>query len=199
VWSTRAYDACVGRGVSEERIKSMADVAQPQPMLSGVAGRVWWTLVLRGVVAVLFVLILFFGAYTLVDGIFAIVGGIMDSSRRWLLLIEGVLGVVAGLILLARPGLGALVLLYVIAIWAIVTGVMEILAAISLRREIDNEWLMILGGALSVLFGVILAILPGAGLLSLTWLIGVYALVFGVAFIFLGFRVRGLGASSTVR
>ena len=98
----------------------MADVAQPQSMLSAVAGRVWWTLVLRGVVAVLFglaalfwpgktlfVLILFFGAYTLVDGVFVIVGGIMDSSRRWLLLIEGVLGVVAGLILLARPDLGA--------------------------------------------------------------------------------------------
>jgi uncharacterized membrane protein HdeD (DUF308 family) len=189
----------------------MADVAQPQPMLSAVAGRVWWTLVLRGVVAVLFglaalfwpgktlfVLILFFGAYTLVDGVFAIVGGIMDSSRRWLLLIEGVLGVVAGLILLARPGLGALVLLYVIAFWAIVTGVMEILAAISLRREIDNEWLMILGGGISVLFGVILAVLPGAGLLSLTWLIGAFALIFGVAFIVLGFRVWTLGAGSRV-
>jgi uncharacterized membrane protein HdeD (DUF308 family) len=201
----------LAQDVSGERKKLMADVAQPQPMLSGVAGRVWWTLVLRGVVAVLFglaalfwpgktlfVLILFFGAYTLVDGIFAIVGGIMDSSRRWLLLIEGVLGVVAGLILLARPGLGALVLLYVIAFWAIVTGVMEILAAISLRREIDNEWLMILGGGISVLFGVILAVLPGAGLLSLTWLIGAYALVFGVAFIFLGFRVKGLSAGSRV-
>ena len=197
--------------VSEERNKIMADVAQPQPMMSSVAGRAWWTLVLRGVVAVLFglaalfwpgktlfVLILFFGAYTLVDGIFAIVGGIMDSSRRWLLLIEGVLGVVAGLILLARPDLGALVLLYVIAIWAIVTGVMEVLAAISLRREIDNEWLLILGGALSVIFGVILAVLPGAGLLSLTWLIGAYALVFGVAFIVLGFRVRGYSGSSRV-
>jgi uncharacterized membrane protein HdeD (DUF308 family) len=189
----------------------MADVAQPQSMLSAVAGRAWWTLLLRGVVAVLFglaalfwpgktlfVLILFFGAYILVDGVFAIVGGIMDSSRRWLLLIEGVLGVVAGLILLARPGLGALVLLYVIAFWAIVTGVMEILAAISLRREIDNEWLMILGGALSVIFGVILAVLPGAGLLSLTWLIGAYAIVFGVAFIILGFRVRGHSGSSRV-
>jgi uncharacterized membrane protein HdeD (DUF308 family) len=197
--------------VSEERNEIMADVAQPQPMLSSVAGRAWWTLVLRGVVAVLFglaalfwpgktlfVLILFFGAYTLVDGIFAIVGGIMDSSRRWLLLIEGVLGVVAGLILLARPDLGALVLLYVIAIWAIVTGVMEVLAAISLRREIDNEWLMILGGALSVIFGVILAVLPGAGLLSLTWLIGAFAIIFGVAFIVFGFRVRGLGGSSRV-
>ena len=199
------------RDVSEERNEIMADVAQPPSMLSAVAGRAWWTLVLRGVVAVLFglaalfwpgktlfILILFFGAYTLVDGIFAIVGGLMDSSRRWLLLIEGVLGVVAGLILLARPDLGALVLLYVIAIWAIVTGVMEILAAISLRREIDNEWLMIVGGALSVIFGVILAVLPGAGLLSLTWLIGAYAIVFGGAFIFLGFRVRRLSGSSRV-
>src|SRR5918994_1645496 len=127
----------------------MADVAQPQPMLSSVAGRVWWTLVLRGAVAVLFGL--------------------------------------AGLILLAWPGLGALVLLYVIAIWAIVTGVMEIVAAISLRREIDNEWLMILGGSLSVLFGVILAVLPGAGLLSLTWLIGAFAIIFGVGLLGLAF------------
>ena len=166
---------------------------------------------MRGVVAVLFglaalfwpgktlfVLILFFGAYTLVDGVFAIVGGIMDSSRRWFLLIEGALGVVAGVILLARPGLGALVLLYVIAFWAIVTGVMEILAAISLRREIDNEWMMILGGGLSVLFGVILTVLPGAGLLSLTWLIGAYAIIFGIAFIVLGFKVRNMGAGSRV-
>jgi uncharacterized membrane protein HdeD (DUF308 family) len=180
-------------------------------MLSAVAGRVWWTLLLRGVVAVLFglaalfwpgktlfVLILLFGAYTLVDGVFAIVGGITDSSRRWFLLIEGALGVVAGLILLAWPDLGALVLLYVIAFWAIVTGVMEILAAISLRREIDNEWMMILGGGLSVLFGVILAVLPGAGLLSLTWLIGAYAIIFGIAFIVLGFRVRNMGAGSRV-
>ncbi len=189
----------------------MADAAQPQPMLSAIAGRVWWMLFLRGMLAVLFglaalfwpgktlfVLILLFGAYTLVDGVFAIVGGIMDSSRRWLLLIEGALGMVAGLILLVNPGLGAAVLLYVIAFWAIITGVMEILAAISLRQEIDNTWLMILGGGLSVLFGLILAVLPGAGLLSLTWLIGAYALVFGIAFIVLGFRVRGLGAGGRV-
>ena len=97
----------------------MADAAQPQPMLSAIAGRVWWMLFLRGMLAVLFglaalfwpgktlfVLILLFGAYTLVDGVFAIVGGIMDSSRRWLLLIEGALGMVAGLILLVNPGLG---------------------------------------------------------------------------------------------
>jgi uncharacterized membrane protein HdeD (DUF308 family) len=189
----------------------MADVAQPQPMLSGVASRLWWALLLRGVAAVLFglaalfwpdetlwVLIVFFGAYALVAGVFTIAAGIADSTRRWLLLTEGVLGVVAGLIAFFWPGLTALVLLYVIAAWAIFTGVLEIMSAISLRREIDNEWMMILGGALSVLFGVLLAVLPGVGLLSLTWLIGIYALIFGVAFIILGFRVRGHGAGSRV-
>jgi uncharacterized membrane protein HdeD (DUF308 family) len=181
----------------------MADVAQPQLMLSGMAGRMWWALLLRGIAAVLFglaalfwpdetlwVLIVFFRAYALVAGVFAIVAEIADSTQRWLLITEGVLGVVAGLT--------ALVLLYVIAGWAIFTGVLEIMTAISLRREIDNEWLMILGGALSVLFGLLLAFLPGVGLLSLTWLIGIYALIFGVAFIVLGFRVRGHGATSRV-
>ena len=189
----------------------MADVAQPQPMLTGMANRMWWALLLRGIAAVLFglaalfwpnetlwVLIVFFGAYALVSGAFAIAAGIADSSRRWLLITEGVLGVVAGLIAFFWPGLTALVLLYVIAGWAIFTGILEIMTAISLRREIDNEWMMILGGALSVLFGVLLAVLPGVGLLSLTWLIGIYALIFGVAFIVLGFRVRSHGATSRV-
>jgi uncharacterized membrane protein HdeD (DUF308 family) len=84
-----------------------------------------------------------------------------------------------------------LVLLYVIALWAIVTGVLKVIMAISLRREIENEWLMILSGVLSVLFGVLLAVLPGVGLLSLVWLIGIYALIFGVVWIVLSFRVRG--------
>jgi uncharacterized membrane protein HdeD (DUF308 family) len=189
----------------------MADVAQPQPTLSGMANRMWWAMLLRGIAAVLFglaalfwpnetlwVLIVFFGAYALVSGVFTIAAGIADSSRRWLLIIEGALGVVAGLIAFFWPGLTALVLLYVIAGWAIFTGILEIITAISLRREIDNEWMMILGGALSVLFGVLLAVLPGVGLLSLTWLIGIYALIFGVAFIVLGFRIRGHGASSRV-
>jgi uncharacterized membrane protein HdeD (DUF308 family) len=132
------------------------------------------------------------------DSVFTIAAGIADSSRRWLLLVEGALGVVAGLIAFFWPGLTALVLLYVIAGWAIFTGILEIMTAVSLRREIDNEWMMILGGALSVLFGVLLAVLPGVGLLSLTWLIGIYALIFGVAFIVLGFRIRGHSTSSRV-
>src|ERR687889_80253 len=198
-------------GTMQKGHGTMADVAQPQPMLSGMANRLWWALLLRGIAAVLFglaalfwpdetlwVLIVFFGAYALVGGIFSIVAGMADATRRWLLLTEGGLGVVAGLIAFFWPGLTALVLLYVIAGWAIFTGVLEIVTAISLRREIDNEWMMILGGALSVLFGLILAFLPGVGLLSLTWLIGLYALIFGIAFLVLGFRVRGHGTSSRV-
>lgn len=176
---------------------------QPEPILPMIAGN-WWALLLRGIAAVLFglaallwpgltlyVLIIFFGAYALVDGVLAIVAGIRGTEgRRWLLLSEGILGVLAGLIAFFYPGITALVLLYVIAFWAILTGVLEVVMAISLRREIENEWLMGLGGALSVLFGVVLAVLPGVGLLSLVWLIGIYAIVFGVALVVLSFRVR---------
>ncbi len=147
-----------------------------------------------------FVLIVFFGAYVLVDGILALVAGIRGSGgRRWLLLAEGVLGVLAGLIAFLWPGMSALVLLYVIAFWAIFTGILKVVMAISLRREPENEWLMVVSGVLSVLFGVILAALPGVGLLSLVWLIGIYALIFGIALIVLGFRVRGHRASGSSR
>ncbi|HEX2741771.1 MAG TPA: HdeD family acid-resistance protein [Rubrobacter sp.] len=179
-------------------------LTQPQPILPMVAGN-WWALLLRGIAAVLFglaalfwpgltlyVLVIFFGAYVLVDGVFAIAAGIRGSGGRgWLLLAEGVLGVLAGLVALFWPGISALVLLYVIAAWAIFTGILKVVIAISLRREIENEWLMILSGVLSVVFGVVLAALPGVGLLSLVWLVGIYALIFGVALIVLGFRVRG--------
>ena len=177
---------------------------QPQPAVPMMAGN-WWALLLRGIAAVLFglgalfwpgltlfVLIVLFGAYAVVDGLFGIVAGIRSSGgRRWLLVAEGTLGVLAGLIAFFWPGITAVVLLYVIAIWAVITGVLEIVAAISLRREIENEWLMGLGGMISVLFGIILAVLPGVGLLSVVWLVGVYAIVFGLAVIALGFRVRG--------
>ena len=110
---------------------------------------------------------------------------------------EGALGILAGLITFFWPGITALALLYVIAFWAIFTGVLEVVMAISLRREIENEWLMVLSGVLSVLFGLILAVLPGVGLLSLVWLVGIYALVFGIVLIVLGFRVRGYRQGSS--
>jgi uncharacterized membrane protein HdeD (DUF308 family) len=185
--------------------------SQPQPVLPTLAAT-GWALLLRGIAAVLFglatlfwpaltlfVLIVFFGVYAVVDGIFAIVAGIRGSGGRgWLLSIEGVLSVLAGLVAFFWPGISALVLLYVISLWAIFTGLLRVVMAIWLRREIENEWLMILGGVLSVIFGVILAVLPGVGLLSLVWLVGIYALIFGVALIALSLMVRGQHASSRV-
>ena len=165
----------------------------------------WWALLFRGIAAVLFglaaifwpgltlfTLIVFFGAYTLVDGIFAIAAGLRDSGgRRWLLLAEGVLGVLVGLIALFSPGVTALVFLYVIAAWAILTGVLKVVMAVWLRREIDNEWAMALSGVLWVLLGIVLAVMPGVGVLSFTWLIGVFALGAGLTYLVLAFRVRG--------
>jgi uncharacterized membrane protein HdeD (DUF308 family) len=185
---------------------------QPQPALPMLAGN-WWALLLRGIAAVLFglaalfwpgltlvVLIVFFGAYALVDGVFAIVAGIRGSEgSRWLLLAEGVLGVLAGLVAFFWPGMTAMVLLFLISAWAIFTGLLKVVMAIAFRRRIENEWLMGLSGVLSVLFGVVLAVWPGAGLLSLVWLVGIYALIFGVALIVLGFRARGHAQASGSR
>jgi uncharacterized membrane protein HdeD (DUF308 family) len=192
-----------------------ASTGMGQPVLPLLA-RNWWALALRGLAAILFgiltfawpgitlfVLILFFGAYMLVDGIFAIVAAVRvarEEARWWLLLLEGILGVVAGIVTFFWPGLTALALLYLIAAWAIVTGIMEVVEAIRLRQEIVGEWALILGGALSVLFGVLLVVIPArAGLLSLTWLIGIYAVAFGVLLVILAFRVRNALSSAEGR
>lgn len=187
--------------------------AQHPAAIPGVSGN-WWALLFRGIAAVLFglaalfwpeptlfALIILYGAYALVDGVFALVAGIRagQGQRRRLLLAEGALSVVAGLIVLAWPGISALVMLYVIAFWAVIGGVLRIIAAASLRREIDNEWMMALSGALSLVLGVALAVLPGVGLLSLVWLIGVFALGVGATLIFLALRVRGHRATGSGR
>jgi uncharacterized membrane protein HdeD (DUF308 family) len=182
-----------------------ASAGAGQPVLP-VLSRNWWALALRGLLAVLFglaafflpgitltALILLFGAFALVDGVFAIVAAVRaeeHGARWWLLLAEGVFGVLIGILTFIWPGLTALVLLYFVAAWAIVTGVFEIAGAIRLRQEIEGEWALILGGVLSVIFGVLLAVLPGVGILALVWLIGAYAVVFGVLLIILAFRVR---------
>lgn len=173
----------------------------------------WWALAVRGVVAVLFglvaliwpgltlaVLIVFFGAYVVVDGIFAIVAGLRAGSgtRKSLLLAEGALGILVGLIALFWPDVTGIVLLYIISFWAVFGGIMRIIGAVLMRREIDNEWSMGLSGVLWVLWGVVLAVLPGVGLLSLAWLIGIFALGVGVTLIVLAFRVRGHGTTSRV-
>jgi uncharacterized membrane protein HdeD (DUF308 family) len=165
----------------------------------------WWLLLLRGIAAIIFgllafawpgltllTLILFYGAFALVDGVLAIVAAVTGGvpGSRWWLAIVGLLGIAAGLLTFLTPGLTALVLLFFIAGWAIVTGVFEIIGAIKLRKEIDNEWLLILGGIISVLFGVGMMLAPGAGALALVWVIGAYSVVMGVIFVALAFRLK---------
>jgi uncharacterized membrane protein HdeD (DUF308 family) len=168
----------------------------------------WWMYALRGLVAIIFgivaltwpgqtlqVLVLVFGAFALVDGTLNVFAGLSSApffDRWWAVLLVGVAGVVIGLLTFFWPGITALVLLYFIATWAIITGIFEIVAAIQLRSVITGEWMMILGGVLSILFGVLLVVFPGAGALSVVWLIGIYAIIFGISEIVLAFRLRGL-------
>jgi uncharacterized membrane protein HdeD (DUF308 family) len=181
-------------------------VANPRtPSMRAALSENWWALALRGLLAVLFgfaALILpldtlasvgrLFGAYAILEGVLVILTGIRRTRYRGVLIAEGASGIVAGLVALAWPSITALVLLYVVAIWAILSGVAEIIAAVALRREMAGEWALFLVGVLSVIFGIILAVLPGVGLLSLVWLVGLYALAVGVALIVLALRVRGL-------
>ena len=172
-----------------------------------VISRNWWALALRGLLAILFgvaafvvpgitlfVLVILFGAYMFVDGVLAIAAAVRaarNDARWWVLAAEGILGVLAGVIAFAWPSITALALLYVVAAWAIVTGILEIAGAVRLRREIVGEWALGLSGVLSLLFGVLLVVIPApAGILSLLWLIGAYAIAFGVVLLVLAFRVR---------
>jgi uncharacterized membrane protein HdeD (DUF308 family) len=167
----------------------------------------WWALALRGAAAVLFgvlafiwpgltlaILVLFWGAYALVDGVLDVMAGLRTiHNHRWALLIEGVVGIAAGVATFAWPGLTALVLVYIIAVWGVVTGVLEVIAAIRLRQVIRNEWLLALSGIASVLFGIVLFVAPGAGAVALVWLIAAFAIVDGILLLLLSFRLRSLG------
>jgi uncharacterized membrane protein HdeD (DUF308 family) len=168
--------------------------------------RNWWVLALRGVVAIIFgivawawpgltltSLIIVFGAYALVDGAFAIGAVLTSRGQRtnwpWLLL-QGILSIGVGIAAIVWPDLTALALLYLIAAWAIVTGVMQIVAAVELRREIESELWLGLGGIASIIFGVLAFIFPGDGALALVWLIGVFAILYGVLALLLAYRLR---------
>jgi uncharacterized membrane protein HdeD (DUF308 family) len=176
-------------------------------MLLEALTRNWWMLALRGVAAILFGIIAFarpgitlaalvvlFGVYALLDGILSLVAAVTrrTGSPLWALLLEGVLGLGAAAMAFFMPGLTALTLLYLIAIWAVGTGILEIVAAIALRKELRGEWLLVLCGILSVLFGLMLIARPGAGALTVIWVIGGYAIVFGLLLLGLAFRVKGL-------
>jgi uncharacterized membrane protein HdeD (DUF308 family) len=166
----------------------------------------WWLLALRGLVAVLFGVLAFmwpgatlitlvwlFGAFALVNGILSLVLAAKTPKgypKVGSLIFGGLLGILAGLLAFVMPGITALGLLILIAAWAIVTGIMELVAAVRLRKIINNEWLLVLAGIASVVFGVILLFQPAAGALALIWLIGAWAFVFGILLMILAFRMR---------
>ena len=177
--------------------------------LAAALGRNWWLLLLRGLVAIVFALltwaqpgvslaalVLVFGIYVLADGLLGVWSAIAkrrDNRHWWLLLLWGVVGIVVGVMTFIMPGITGLVLLMYIAAWAVITGVLQIVAAIRLRKEIKGEWLLILSGLVSVAFGVLLFLQPGAGALAVAWIIAAYAFIFGVLMVLLAFKVRKLG------
>jgi uncharacterized membrane protein HdeD (DUF308 family) len=166
----------------------------------------WWLVLLRGIAGIVFgilafvwpgltlaVLILLYGAYALVDGVFSLIAAFTGAAKpvpTWWLVVVGLAGIAAGLITFFWPGVTALVLIFFIGGWSIAHGIFEIIGAIKLRKEIDNEWWLILAGALSVIFGLIVIAAPGAGALALVWVIGVYSLVFGILLVGLSLRLR---------
>ncbi|GAA2580762.1 HdeD family acid-resistance protein [Actinomadura fulvescens] len=176
--------------------------------------RNWWVLALRGAFAVLFglvawiwpgitvwALVILFGAYALVDGAFALVAafrGGTAQSRGWLAL-TGVCGIALGIVAMVWPAITGFALLMLIASWAIVTGIFEIFTAFSLRRQIENEWMYVLTGAVSVLFGVLLFVWPVSGALAVVWMIGFFSILFGAFMIGAAFRIRKLGQEAERR
>ncbi len=176
--------------------------------------RNWWAVALRGGVAILYgvlalvwpratieILVLFFGAYMFVDGVFAIFAAFTNRAGHdswWVLLLEGLAGIAVGSITFLRPGLTAFALLYVIAFWAMVTGVLEIVAAIRLRKEIQGEWMLALSGVISFVLGILLLLFPAAGVLTVAWMIGWYAILFGAMLLGLGWRLHQHGTHQKV-
>lgn len=168
----------------------------------------WWVLVVRGLASIVFailafvlpnvtfsVLVLLLGALFLVDGAFATLLGLRmrgEDDDWWVVLLEGLLGFGLGIATFVQPEFTASLLIFFVSLWCLVTGVFEIAAAIKLRKEIDNEWLLGAAGAVSIALGVLMLVNPNAGAISITWWIGAYALLFGLMLLGLGWRVRSV-------
>jgi uncharacterized membrane protein HdeD (DUF308 family) len=179
-----------------------------QQRMAAVLSRNWWILLLRGLAAIAFgvltwmrpgislaALVILFAGLALADGVLGIwmaLAGRKENEDWWVLLLAGLVGLGVGILTLVAPGITALALLFYIALWAIAKGVLEIVVAIRLRREIEGEWMLVLAGLASIGFGVLLLARPGAGALAILWLLAAYAVVFGVLLVLLAFRVRGL-------
>lgn len=170
--------------------------------------RHWWLSVIRGIAAIVFgviafaypgltlaTLVLLFGAWVLIDGVFRVAGAIAGraSDPEWgFHLIVGIIGIIIGFLTFRAPLITALALIIYIAAWALMIGATEIALAIKLRREIKGEWFLILMGLASILFAVLLLWNPAPGALALVWLIASYAIVFGILGVIFGFRLRSL-------
>jgi uncharacterized membrane protein HdeD (DUF308 family) len=178
-------------------------------MFVSILSRYWWMILLRGLIWILFGIVIFvqpaislvtltlmFGVFALGDGIASVVsaiGGRREHENWWVLLLAGLTGIGAGLLTFWAPGITALALLFYIAIWAIATGLLELVAAIRLRKEIEGEFWLALAGLISIAFGVLIVARPGVGVLSVLWMIGGFAIAFGLILIGLAFRVRRFG------
>src|SRR5215813_8157588 len=182
-----------------------SDIVPARPMLHALA-KAWWLVLLRGIAGIVFgvlafiwpgltliTLVLLYGAYALVDGVLSLIAAFTGGAKpvpTWWLVVVGLLGIAAGLVTFLYPGITALVLIFFIGGWAIAHGIFEIIGAIRLRKEIENEWWLILAGVLSVIFGLLVLVIPGAGALALIWVIGAYSIMFGIMFVALSLRLR---------
>jgi uncharacterized membrane protein HdeD (DUF308 family) len=169
----------------------------------------WWTWLIRGIIAILFgivivmnpgvsilVFILFFAGFAFADGIFALVAAFRTSENRIWLIIEGIAGIGLGLLAFFHPfatvATLAIFMAYLIAAWALVTGIMEVIMAWRLREQIKNEWFLIIVGLLSIVLGIYLFFFPGVALIAWIWYVAIYAFIAGVGFIAFAFRLKGL-------
>jgi uncharacterized membrane protein HdeD (DUF308 family) len=201
---------CKGVGMSERSAMRpeeavLGDRALAAGGLAFELAKKWWVLLIRGILLIIIGLlafvspltwVIFVGIYILIDGITMLLSGFSDQpagQSRWPLLILGVLGLIAGLIILWDPELGGVTLTYVIAAWAVVGGILTIISAIRVREEIDNEWWLALSGILAVIFGILVFTDVLAGILTIAWIFGIFAIVVGILSIILAFRVRDFG------
>ena len=173
--------------------------------------RSWWLILLRGIASILFgiaafvwpgltvlALTLLYGAFAMADGILSLGAALTGSGERsiptWWLVVIGLLGIAAGTVAFLWPGLTAFALVIMIGAWAVAIGVMQIIGAIWLRHEIEDEWLLIAAGSLSVLFGAAVLLKPGAGALALAWAIGTFAILSGILLVAFALRIKGVQA-----
>lgn len=177
-------------------------------MDSKIVTRIWWAMVFRGILAILFgilaliftgqtllVLVYSFGVFALLTGLAEIVTAVRagEAHMRWgWLAFAGIVGVVAGILTFVWPGITALALLFVIAAWALVSGVAEIIFALSWPDTLAHPWLAALSGALSVVFGILLVVWPRSGVIALTWLVGIYAIIYGANQLYYAYRLRAM-------